>query len=104
MFLHDVRPGAADKSYGIQVAKLAGVPADAIARAKSVLSRLENEQDGAAGTLSGLPLFSAQILETPPPQPSKLETAIASLDVDSLTPRAALDVLYELKAQANVTD
>jgi len=87
VFLHDVSPGAADKSYGIQVAKLAGVPAAAIARAKDVLSRLEDEHDGNAAA----PAAS---------EPSQIDKAITALDVDSLSPREALDVLYELKSQS----
>ena len=100
VFLHDVRPGAADKSYGIQVAKLAGVPAAAIARAKDVLSRLEDEHDGNAGALGELPLFSASVPVTATPEPSQIDKAITALDVDSLSPREALDVLYELKSQS----
>ncbi len=98
VFLHDVRDGAADKSYGVQVAKLAGLPPAAIARARQVLARLEAEADK-TDTLGGLPLFSAP----PPParrQPSRIDKAIANLQVDELSPRAALDLLYELKAMS----
>ncbi|HHL42740.1 MAG TPA: DNA mismatch repair protein MutS, partial [Hellea balneolensis] len=97
VFLHDVTPGAADKSYGIQVAKLAGLPDAAIVRAKDVLTRLESDADTAEDKLGGLPLFSA-----PPAQmtsrPSAIDKAIADLDVDDLSPRSALDLLYELKS------
>jgi len=95
VFLHDVAEGAADKSYGVQVAKLAGLPAAAIERAKDVLARLEADADS-KDTLGGLPLFSAP---KPPPRakPSAVDKAVSNLDVDELSPREALDLLYELK-------
>lgn len=96
IFLHDVREGAADRSYGIQVAKLAGLPPAAVARAKAVLDRLESE--GGDLGLSDLPLFTA----TPPlsePKPSAIEVAIDALDPDTLSPRDALDLIYALKAK-----
>jgi len=99
VFLHDLRPGPADKSYGVQVAKLAGLPAAAVERARAVLETLEAEQDGAPDRLGALPLFSAP-RPAQPRQPSKVETALAQLDVDSLSPRAALDLLYELKTKS----
>ena len=98
IFLHDVRPGAADKSYGVQVAKLAGLPETAVARARDVLAMLEDNHDNAQDRLGGLPLFNA----TPTPamaKPSEIDVAIDNLDVDELSPRAALDLLYELKAK-----
>jgi len=98
VFLHDVRPGAADKSYGVQVAKLAGLPPAAVDRARAVLERLESDQDNTPDKLGALPLFSS-----PPPaatsKPSAVETALDQLDVDSLSPRAALDLIYELKTK-----
>ena len=98
VFLHDVKPGAADKSYGVQVAKLAGMPPAAIERARAVLSKLETDHDGAGDSLGALPLFSASPLKPKAP-PSKIENAIADLDMDTLSPRAALDLLYDLKAK-----
>jgi len=98
VFLHDLQPGAADKSYGIQVAKLAGLPQVAVNRARAVLNQLEESHDGAKDSLGALPLFSLP----PPPakaQPSKIETALKTLDIDALTPRDALDLLYDLKAK-----
>ena len=99
--LHDVVEGAADKSYGVQVAKLAGLPPAAVERAREVLTRLEQDADG-ADALGGLPLFSA-----PRPAakaaPSKIDKAVAAIDIDDLSPRAALDLLYELKAIAHQT-
>jgi len=99
IFLHDVQPGAADKSYGVQVAKLAGLPDAAIARAKDVLTRLEDNHDSAQDRLGGLPLFTAAQPVTRS-EPSEIDKAIAALDVDDLSPRAALDLLYELKSKA----
>ena len=98
VFLHDVQPGAADKSYGVQVAKLAGLPDAAIDRAREVLSRLETDADEANDALGGLPLFSAP-KPAPKAKPSTVDKAIAALDVDSMAPRDALDFLYELKAK-----
>ncbi len=100
IFLHDVQPGAADKSYGVQVAKLAGLPEMAVTRARDVLTRLEDSHDSAQDRLGGLPLFSAAqpVVKS---EPSDIDRAIAGLDVDDLSPRAALDLLYELKAKSN---
>lgn len=94
IFLHDVKDGAADRSYGIQVAKLAGLPPAAVARAKSVLERLEAE--GTDLGIADLPLFTA----TPPapkPQASVVEDALKAVDPDVLSPRDALDLIYALK-------
>ncbi len=96
VFLHEAAPGAADRSYGVQVAKLAGVPASVVARARSVLERLEGEK-AAAARLDDLPLFAVAEPE-PPRGPSAAETALQSLDPDALTPREALEALYRLKA------
>ena len=99
VFLHEVVPGRADRSYGIQVARLAGLPASVIRRASRVLRRLEAAESGAPATLlaEDLPLFSA--LRDAPPAPPPDHPALARLreiDPDSLSPRAALDLLYEL--------
>lgn len=99
VFLHDVSPGAADKSYGVQVAKLAGLPPAAVARAREVLTQLEDGHDGAKDSLGALPLFTATPSLAPPPKPSAIDTAIAGLDIDTLSPRQALDLLYDLKAK-----
>ncbi len=98
VFLHDVKPGAADRSYGVQVAKLAGLPLAAVERARAVLDRLEADAATTASAPSALPLFSAAV--TAPPKPSELDLALSRLDVDSLSPRQALDLLYELKTKA----
>ena len=99
VFLHDVRPGAADRSYGVQVAKLAGLPAAAVSRARDVLERLESESVNDAHAPVGLPLFTAAP-PPPAPKPSELDIALARLDIDTLSPRAALDLLYELSDKA----
>ncbi len=94
VFLHDVREGAADRSYGIQVAKLAGLPPAAVARAKAVLDKLE--ADGTDLGVSDLPLFNG----APPaaaPKPSAVEDALRNLDPDTLSPRDALDLVYALR-------
>jgi DNA mismatch repair protein MutS len=96
VFLHEAAPGAADRSYGVQVAKLAGVPPSVVARAKAVLDRLENEKS-AHGRLDDLPLF-AMMEPAPAPISSAVDEAVAALDPDALTPREALEALYRLKA------
>ena len=100
VFLHEVVPGAADRSYGLAVARLAGLPAPVIARAKEVLGRLEAQRDktgGLAAALTDLPLFAAA--PTPPPRDG-LRDALAEIAPDTLSPRAALDLIYELKRLA----
>jgi len=95
VFLHEAAPGAADRSYGVQVAKLAGVPASVVARARSVLNRLEGEK-AAAARLDDLPLFAVAEPE-PMRGPSPVELALRDVDPDDLTPREALEALYRLK-------
>lgn len=101
IFLHEVHRGAADRSYGVQVARLAGLPASVVSRARDILAQLESDaRAGKTGTkslLDELPLFSA----TPPAPPLKLSKAAARIDdilPDELTPREALNLIYELKA------
>jgi DNA mismatch repair protein MutS len=95
VFLHEAAPGAADRSYGVQVARLAGVPPPVVARAKSVLARLEGEK-AAHGRLDDLPLFAVAEPPAPPPL-SALDLALSELDPDALSPREALEALYRLK-------
>lgn len=100
VFLHQVEPGAADRSYGLAVARLAGVPAPVLSRARSVLARLEQtraQTGGIAAGLTDLPLFTAARASTDPP-PDPLREALAAIDPDNITPREALDLLAELKA------
>ncbi len=100
IFLHEVVPGAADRSYGIQVAKLAGLPPRVIARASQILERLETHrnQQPALAMVDDLPLFAAHRFEQPPAnEPDQLREAMARLNPDTLSPREALSKLYELK-------
>lgn len=102
VFMHEVIPGAADRSYGIHVARLAGLPDLTVKRAEQVLGLLEEEKQNKAlaAVEDDLPLFEAlkEKVEDTPKNPA-LEK-LRSLDVDSLSPREALDKLYELKADA----
>ena len=103
IFLHEVRKGAADRSYGVQVAKLAGLPDAVVSRARVVLDALEKgEREGAGkqkAIVDDLPLFSM----APPPQPappqkpSLLEERLQAIHPDELSPREALQLIYELK-------
>jgi DNA mismatch repair protein MutS len=128
VFLHEVAPGVADRSYGIHVARLAGLPKAVLARAETVLKRLESGAQGMpspARLVEDLPLFAASGggggggggLSSPAPAPephsepepesesepapSALETALAGINPDDLTPRDALEALYRLKALAD---
>jgi DNA mismatch repair protein MutS len=105
VFLHEVVAGAADRSYGIQVAKLAGLPHAVIERAKVVLAELEADDrtSPARRMVDDLPLFAAAMR---PPAPVRdeaaeaLAAALAALNPDEMSPRQALDALYALKAKA----
>ncbi|MDR3486273.1 MAG: DNA mismatch repair protein MutS [Bradyrhizobium sp.] len=105
VFLHEVLPGSADRSYGIQVAKLAGLPASVIARAKSVLAKLEAQDRGqtARALADDLPLFAvpsrAAAEPAPPSEAEKLIEALQALHPDEMSPREALEALYALKAK-----
>ncbi len=96
VFLHEAGPGAADRSYGVQVAKLAGVPGAVVARAREVLDRLEAEE-GSPARLDDLPLFAQAKPAPEPVGPSALDKAVDALDPDDLSPREALEALYRLK-------
>ena len=101
VFLHEVAPGDAEASYGIHVARLAGLPGAVIARAEEVLATLEAGDQGANvnSLADDLPLFSAEIAEPPRAAgPSEAETLLADLNPDDLTPREALEFLYRLRA------
>jgi DNA mismatch repair protein MutS len=98
VLLHEVAEGAADRSYGIAVAKLAGLPPKVVTRAKSVLAKLEAGRDATGGIAAGLddlPLFAAAA--EPEVPTDRLASALDDIDPDSLTPREALDALYRLK-------
>jgi DNA mismatch repair protein MutS len=99
VLLHEVAAGPADRSYGIAVAKLAGVPPLVLARAKSVLARLEAGRDATGGIAAGLddlPLF-ANLAAEPEAPADPLAEALRAVDPDAMTPREALDALYALK-------
>jgi DNA mismatch repair protein MutS len=102
IFLHEVREGAADRSYGVQVAKLAGLPEAVVARARAVLSALEaGEREGggkAKAMIDDLPLFRVTPPTAPAPTASAVEARLAEVLPDTLSPREALDLIYELKA------
>ena len=103
IFLHEVRKGAADRSYGVQVAKLAGLPDAVVSRARVVLDALEKgEREGAGkqkAIVDDLPLFSMAAPPAPAPtkRPSVLEDRLRSIHPDELSPREALQLIYELK-------
>ncbi|MFM2129630.1 MAG: hypothetical protein RL477_1176 [Pseudomonadota bacterium] len=104
VFLHEVGPGTADRSYGIHVARLAGVPEAALARAEEVLGALEKGEkaDQLSRLADDLPLFAAAPRPRPgargTTEPSPVEDALRTIDPDALTPRDALDLVYRLKA------
>ncbi len=99
IFLHEVVDGIASRSYGIQVAQLAGLPKPVINRANFILDRLENEQEKPKGINFDLPLFAPLFEEVPPPEPeiTALEEKIKEVNPDNLTPIGALQLIYELK-------
>ena len=100
VFLHEVAPGAADRSYGIQVAKLAGLPRAVIERSRDVLRALEEGREGhkPLARIDDLPLF-ADALKSAKPEPrgSPVEDALRAADPDALTPKSALELVYALK-------
>jgi len=101
VLLHEVVDGAADRSYGIAVAKLAGLPPTVVARARSVLAKLEAGRDATGGIAAGLddlPLFAAAV--EPERAPDPIASALDAIDPDRLTPREALEELYRLKLLA----
>ena len=108
VFLHKVKAGAASRSYGIQVAKLAGLPDVVLSRARDVLALLEKNDrrsKGNGGLLDDLPLFAAarpKSFTGPAPQ-SAVDAALADIRPDDLTPKAALEKLYALKALSDST-
>ena len=105
VFLHEVAPGAADRSYGIHVARLAGLPKPVIRRAEEVLKILEAGDHGSAVSrlVDDLPLFSLAAARPPaapvaePAKPSPLEEALRAVNPDELSPREALETLYRLR-------
>ncbi len=104
-FLHRIIAGAADRSYGVQVARLAGLPKAVLTRARAVLEQLEaSDRAGAAARLiDDLPLFRAAAIEAESDEAAtdQLHAALEALELDELTPREALEALYRLKAIAD---
>jgi DNA mismatch repair protein MutS len=93
VFLHELQAGPASKSYGIQVAKLAGMPAAVLNHARAALAALEAQQLDARAQVD---LFAPPPAQTAP-GPSPLDAALAALDPDAMSPRDALEALYRLK-------
>lgn len=102
VFLHEVGPGAADRSYGIQVARLAGLPEPVLQRARQVLTVLEQRSAGTASSsqkasvLDDLPLFAHQPA-SPPVEKDPVHLALDAVRPDEMTPKQAIEALYELK-------
>ncbi len=94
VFLHQIEPGPASRSYGVQVARLAGMPATLLRQARAALEALESQQKSGQ---SQIDLFAPAVVPEAP-EPSALDAALAKIDPDSLTPKQALDALYRLKA------
>jgi DNA mismatch repair protein MutS len=102
IFLHKILPGRSDRSYGIQVARLAGLPATVIARARDILASLEHDELARGGkpSLSGVPVVPQQqlgLFQTVSPADEKLRERIREVDINRTTPIDALQILQELK-------
>jgi DNA mismatch repair protein MutS len=107
VFLHEVTPGAADRSYGIHVAKLAGLPQAVVERAEEVLRALEEGREGhqPLARIDDLPLFGARASSSeavgqnnaPVPKANAVEEALKAVEPDALSPKQALEILYDLK-------
>jgi len=99
VFLHEVVPGAADRSYGLQVARLAGLPPAVVDRAKTILAELErsDRERPKRALVDDLPLFAAPVRPAAPPKRDPLRETLDGLDPDEMTPRDALEALYRLK-------
>jgi len=97
VFLHELQPGPASRSYGVQVARLAGMPASLVRQARATLEALEARSNAADDQFD---LFAAPPAPPPLPEPSELLQALAKVDPDTLSPREALEALYQLKRLA----
>ena len=98
VFLHEVVPGAADRSYGIQVAKLAGLPPSVILRARQVLESLEkSDRSRPKIMIDDLPLFAVKPAEPAKAEPDPALAALDGIVPDELSPKEALERIYELK-------
>ncbi|NNC73825.1 MAG: DNA mismatch repair protein MutS, partial [Sphingomonadaceae bacterium] len=106
VLLHELADGPADRSYGLAVAKLAGLPRETVGRAKSVLSKLEAGRAATGGLAAGLddlPLFTADVAQTEEAI-DPLREALDAIHADELSPRDALDLIYSLKRLAEKGD
>ncbi|CAG0928426.1 partial DNA mismatch repair protein MutS, partial [Rhodocyclaceae bacterium] len=99
VFLHDIQPGPASRSYGVQVARLAGMPGSLVRQARATLEALEAQQRASDAQID---LF-APPAPLPEREPSAVERALASVNPDMLSPKEALDTLYRLKAASEGT-
>ncbi len=101
IFLHEVGPGSADRSYGIQVARLAGLPQSVVARARDVLAKLEDagRKNPTNQLIDDLPLFQVAARAPEPAKTSILEERLREINPDDMTPREALDALYALRKE-----
>ncbi len=99
VFMHEVIAGAADESYGVHVAKLAGLPAPVIARAQQILDQLKKSETSGqlAALVDNLPLFASVVKGSAPSLPLPLKTFLDQLNPDDLSPKEALDALYALQ-------
>jgi DNA mismatch repair protein MutS len=96
VFLHAIEPGPASRSYGVQVARLAGMPASLVRQARATLEALEAQQRAGDAQVD----LVAAPPEVVAAEPSPVDAALAGIDPDALTPREALDALYRLKTLA----
>jgi len=97
IFLHEIAPGTADRSYGLHVARIAGLPPGVVERAGQLLARLEAQPAGGKTPLPDLPLFAPRpATQAPGSAPDPLRAALRAVQPDTLTPRAALDLVYQL--------
>ena len=100
VFMHEIDSGAIDRSYGIHVAKLAGLPSSVLVRAEQILNQLEEKKQNQEPLFDDLPLFSHLAQTTSIQKEAPAITHLKSLDVDALSPREALEVLYRLKSMS----
>jgi DNA mismatch repair protein MutS len=104
VLLHELAEGPADRSYGLAVAKLAGLPKDTVGRANAVLAKLEAGREATGGIAAGLddlPLFTADVAQQEDDVADPLREALDAVHADDLTPRDALDLVYRLKRLAD---
>jgi DNA mismatch repair protein MutS len=97
VFLHEIQPGPASRSYGVQVARLAGMPASLVRQARNTLEALETR---ASESQAQIDLFAVPAAAPAAAEPSRLVETLAGIDPDALSPKEALDALYRLKAAA----